>query len=48
MANPIATNGTHKRRETYANEVLAMAKSKVNIYEDLYIDFSEIANFLNI
>ena len=33
MANPIAKNGTHERRETYANEVLAMAKSKVNIYE---------------
>ena len=39
MANPIATNGTHKRRETYANEVLAMAKSKVNIYEDFSTDY---------
>ena len=39
MANPIATNGTHKRRETYANEVLAMPKSKVNIYEDFSTDY---------
>lgn len=39
MANPIAKNGTHERRETYANEVLAMAKSKVNIYEDFSIDY---------
>lgn len=39
MANPIATNGTHKRRETYAKEVLAMAKSKVNIYEDFSTDY---------
>lgn len=41
MANPIATNGTHKRRETYANEVLAMAKSKVNIYEDFSTDYEK-------
>lgn len=39
MANAIATNGTHKRRETYANEVLAMAKSKVNIYDDFSNDY---------
>lgn len=39
MANPIAINGTHKRRETYANEVLAMAKAKVNIYEDFSTDY---------
>lgn len=39
MANPIAINGTHKRRETYANEVLAMAKSKINIYEDFSTDY---------
>ena len=39
MANPIAINGTHNRRETYANEVLAMAKSKVNIYEDFSTDY---------
>ena len=39
MANPIAKNGTHERRETYANEVLAMAKSKVNVYEDFSTDY---------
>lgn len=39
MANPIAINGTHKRRESYANEVLAMAKAKVNIYEDFSTDY---------
>ena len=39
MANPIAKNGTHERRETYANEVLAMAKSKVNIYDDFLTDY---------
>ena len=39
MANPIAKNGTHNRRETYATEVLAMAKSKVNIYEDFSTDY---------
>lgn len=39
MANPIATNGTHKRRETYASEVLAMAKAQVNIYEDFSTDY---------
>ena len=39
MANPIAINGTHKRRETYANEVLAMAKSKINVYEDFSTDY---------
>lgn len=39
MANPIAINGTHKRRETYATEVLAMAKAKTNIYEDFATDY---------
>ena len=39
MANPIAINGTHKRRETYANEVLAMAKAKINVYEDFSTDY---------
>lgn len=39
MANPIAINGTHKRRETYASEVLAMAKAQVNIYEDFSTDY---------
>lgn len=39
MANPIAINGTHKRRESYATEVLAMAKAQVNIYEDFSTDY---------
>lgn len=39
MANPIAINGTHKRRESYASEVLALAKSKTNIYEDFSNDY---------
>lgn len=39
MANAIAINGTHKRRETYANEVLAIAKSKTNIYDDFSTDY---------
>lgn len=39
MANAIAKNGTHKRRETYANEVLALAKSKTNIYDDFSTDY---------
>lgn len=39
MANAIAKNGTHKRRETYANEVLAIAKSKTNIYDDFSTDY---------
>lgn len=39
MANPIAKNGTHYRRETYANEVLAMAKAKTNIYDDFSTDY---------
>ena len=39
MANPIAINGTHKRRETYASDVLAMAKAKVNVYEDFSTDY---------
>ena len=39
MANQIAINGTHKRRESYANEVLAMAKAQVNIYDDFSTDY---------
>ena len=39
MANPIAINGTHKRRETYATEVLAMAKAQTNIYDDFSTDY---------
>lgn len=39
MANAIAINGTHKRRETYANEVLTIARSEMNLYEDFSTDY---------
>lgn len=39
MANAIGTNGTHKRKETYANEVLTIARSEMNIYEDFSTDY---------
>lgn len=39
MANPIAKNGTHNRRESYATEVLAMAKAETNIYDDFSTDY---------
>lgn len=38
MANPIGT-GTHKRKETYVNEVLAIARAEMNIYEDFSTDY---------
>lgn len=38
-ANPIAKNGTHNRKETYANEVLTIARSEMNIYEDFSTDY---------
>ena len=39
MANAIAINGTHKRKETYATEVLTIARSEMNIYEDFSTDY---------
>lgn len=39
MANAINVNGTHKRKETYANEVLTIARSEMNIYEDFSTDY---------
>lgn len=39
MANAIEINGTHKRRETYANEVLALAQIETNIYDDFSTDY---------
>lgn len=39
MANAIAINGTHKRKETYATEVLIIARSEMNIYEDFSTDY---------
>ena len=39
MANAIQINGTHKRRETYANEVLALAQIETNVYDDFSTDY---------
>lgn len=39
MANAIGINGTHKRRETYANEVLALAQIETNVYDDFSTDY---------
>lgn len=41
MANPIGTTGTHKRKETYANEVLAIARAELNLYEDFSTDYEK-------
>lgn len=40
MANALGT-GTHKRKETYANEVLAIARAEMNIYEDFSTDYEK-------
>jgi len=40
MANALGT-GTHKRKETYANEVLAIARAEMNIYEDFSEDYEK-------
>ena len=39
MANAIQKNGTHKRRETYASEVLALAQIETNVYDDFSTDY---------
>ena len=39
MANAIQKNGTHKRRETYASEVLALARIETNVYDDFLTDY---------
>ena len=41
MANPITPGGTHKRKETYAEEVLAIARSETNIYDDFSTDYEK-------
>lgn len=50
MANPIGVNGTHKRKETYANEVLAIARAEMNIYEDFSTDYEkdEVTGQINV
>jgi len=40
MANALGT-GTHKRKETYADEVLAIARAEMNIYEDFSEDYEK-------
>ena len=40
MANALGT-GTHKRKETYANEVLAIARAELNLYEDFSTDYEK-------
>lgn len=40
MANVLGT-GTHKRKESYANEVLAIARAEINIYYDFSTDYEK-------
>ena len=40
MANPIGT-GTHNRKETYANEVLTIARAETNLYDDFATDYEK-------
>jgi len=39
MANAIAINGTHLRKETYADQVLTIARSETNLYDDFSTDY---------
>lgn len=50
MANPIATNGTHYRKETYADQVLTIARSEMNLYEDFLTDYEkdEVTGQINV
>lgn len=41
MANPITINGTHYRKETYADQVLTIARSEMNLYEDFSTDYEK-------
>lgn len=49
MANALGT-GTHKRKETYADEVLAIARAEINIYEDFSTDYEkdEVTGQINV
>jgi hypothetical protein len=49
MANALGT-GTHKRKETYANEVLAIARAETNIYDDFSEDYEidEVTGQINV
>lgn len=39
MANDVLGTGTHKRKETYANQILTIARSEQNIYNDFSTDY---------
>lgn len=41
MANVIGATGTHKRKETYADEVLTIARAELNLYEDFSTDYEK-------
>lgn len=49
MANALGT-GTHKRKESYANEILAIARAETNIYEDFSEDYErdEVTGQINV
>ena len=40
MANALGT-GTHKRKESYAKDLLAIARSEMNVYEDFSTDYEQ-------
>lgn len=48
-ANALGT-GTHNRKETYANEVLAIARAELNLYEDFSTDYEkdEVTGQINV
>jgi len=48
-ANALGT-GTHKRKETYANEVLTIARAETNLYDDFSIDYErdEVTGQINV
>ena len=41
MPNQIGKTGTHNRKATYANQVLAMARTETNIYDDFSTDYEK-------
>lgn len=41
MANPIDDNGTHYRKETYADQILAIARLETNLYDDFSTDYEK-------
>ena len=49
MANALGT-GTHKRKETYANEILTLARAETNIYDDFSEDYEidEVTGQINV